>query len=393
MCLICYADNKAALPRENVSFAMKRNSDGWGFMYADPVTGRVVSQKGMGGENVFYDALASVPDNVPVAVHFRMATRGEKDASNAHPFKVLDRERDGQDVWLMHNGPQITRGCKGDKERSDTREFVECILRPMLQSRPRFLRTPTFRRVMEEMTTERVLILEGCGKVHVFNSDAWHKKDGVLYSNTYSLPQPEKPAWDQPWNRGYYGGMYYGDSAHDAFLLDDGWEQLKSGAWVRKGSGSIPSSASNAPRVRMDGAGRPIPDGQDRPSQCPNRNHALCRMGCKIGEACQAPLPKSARGNGRKKTMGFVPSVVDASMREREAKGKQLNLPSPWTCLHGASENEVFNLVVSDPEGCERYLVQEGVSFDPGLATRFPDTATDLVLDTLRGAAYQPWLQ
>lgn len=395
MCLIAKMEKKADLPLDVIEYAMKRNSDGWGFMYAQDDC--VVHRVGMGGQAEFLEALASVPDNVALAVHFRFATRGLKDATNAHPFKVLDRVRNGQDLFMMHNGPQITRGCKGDAKRSDTREFCEVILTPMLENRPRFIRTPTFARIMHELTTERVLFLEGCGKWHIVNADSWHKEGDVLYSNTYSLPKPE-PLYTSPggyYNStggGYYGGGSEGYGAQHSF--GPGWTQKPNGAWTWN---KEDVDKDKRAKLRLDGAGRIIPDGQEKPSLCPNRNNALCRVGCKIGDACIA-APKARK-------LGKVVSLAEETeKRILKAGGSMLSLPrpehsglnksngpNPWDDLHAQSTNEIFNLVVEDPDGCERYLRRQSVTFERGFALRDPDAATDKVIDTLFPASAS-WL-
>lgn len=349
MCLIAKVEKKADLSRDVVSYAMKRNADGWGFMYA--LDGRVVSRVGMGGDNAFWNAMGSVPDDVPCAVHFRFATRGAKDKSNLHPFRVLSKERHGQDLWLMHNGPQITRGCKGSDAESDSREFVRTILTPMLQSRPRFCRTPTFRRIMEEMTKERVMLLEGCGKWHVFNRADWHTEDGVLYSNTYSLPRAEVAP---------YQGSYFRDGGY----YDALWHE-----WTK-----------GDPIKRVDGAGRIIPMGQTRPSKCPHRRLAMCLRGCKIGAACGDP-PVTGLGKVEARPGSRVDKLdFDA---DREIAERIAGMRWSKTNLGAMSSGEVFQLVVEDPIGCQRFLREERVAFSPGVAVREPEKATDLVLDAV----------
>lgn len=360
MCLIAKMDKRADLPEYVAKHAQERNADGWGFMFAHD--GRVIAQRGMGDYAEFRAAYdATVPDDVKVAVHWRMATRGAKTVANCHPFKVLDRDAHGQDVFLMHNGPQIARKCNGDAKRSDTREFAEDWLRPMLLSRPRFLRSPTFRKWLEEVTSERVLILEGCGKWHTFNADKWNKRDGVAYSNTYSLPpDPNAPKTD-----------YY--SSGTDWWNNDGWVQTESGAWRRKTPYKEGTSVST---VRKDGAGRIIPEGQDKPSSCPNRGGVACRVGCKVGSPCVAPESKVVKLRKSKTKEG-----------PRDAEQSDDMFWNVWdkAVLRTMSDTEIFNLVIQGPEDCERFLRLNDVTFARGYASRSPENATDLVLDVLCG--------
>jgi hypothetical protein len=187
MCLIAVARKRSDIPAKNLKNAHTRNKDGWGIMYAHE--GRVVSFRGTGDHKEFLEVWDGLPD-VPIAVHFRYRTKGPKDLENCHPFKVLDFERDGQDIFLMHNGPQVARDCEGDDKRSDTLEFTQDLVAPLLRGKPRFVRTMAFRRIMQNMIeTEKLVFLEGCGKWHFANYDEGEVIEGVWYSNTYSIEE------------------------------------------------------------------------------------------------------------------------------------------------------------------------------------------------------------
>jgi hypothetical protein len=223
MCLIAVAKKRSLIPLENLKQAHTRNKDGWGIMYA--MEDRVISYRGLGDHKEFLNVWESLPD-VPIAAHFRFRTKGPTDIENCHPFKVLDAERDGQDVYVMHNGPQVARDCHGDKRRSDTLEFVQDLVAPMLRGKPRFIRTAAFRRIMENMIdSEKLVFLEGCGKWHFANYGEGEVIDSVWYSNTYSI---ESAKW--------WKGAAKRNSGNDLYLSDglkDHWGlQQESGEGV-----------------------------------------------------------------------------------------------------------------------------------------------------------------
>lgn len=87
-------------------------------------------------------------------VHWRFATHGTVDMDNCHPYKVLDRDEDGCEMYLMHNGVmdefnedteledirdeggygwKRKLGTRVTDNRSDTYHFIRSLLLPMLK--------------------------------------------------------------------------------------------------------------------------------------------------------------------------------------------------------------------------------------------------------------------
>lgn len=227
MCLISQAKKKSLINPKHLEAGQERNKDGWGIMYPDGK--RVCVARGMGDAKEFNAALALVPDNTPVAVHFRMATAGPTDLANCHPFKVLSFEEHGQDLFLMHNGPKIMPGFNGDKKRSDTLQFVEELLVPLLKGNPRLIRSKALHKMIAAaVNRDRLVFLEGCGKWHCINENEGKWEKGAWYSNTYSL-------WHEPVVSAYSPkGDFYGvDSAtHD---------HTKAQVWKRNNTYGPPS--------------------------------------------------------------------------------------------------------------------------------------------------------
>ena len=90
-------------------------------------------------------------------VHWRFATHGTVDMQNCHPYQVLDRNVDGCEMWLMHNGVmdefnedteledigdegggygwnyKRKLGTRVTDNRSDTYHFIRSLLLPLVQ--------------------------------------------------------------------------------------------------------------------------------------------------------------------------------------------------------------------------------------------------------------------
>ncbi len=152
----------------------------------------------------------------PMGIHFRLATHGEVDKSQCHPFPVLTPKTHGRSIYLMHNGI-LPNALEFDKTKSDTWHFVEYVLRPILADCPDLIYDRDFQDMLEDMIgSNKFLILDGdTGEMIKINESVGTEADGLWLSNTYSLRRgkgmdydpvsgdliPEKKA--TPWARGY----------------------------------------------------------------------------------------------------------------------------------------------------------------------------------------------
>ena len=153
MCLIHSLKAETKLSNGWLKNIYEKNSDGIGAMMH--VDGKLVVKK-------------FVPKNLRRAmkwyrqhvegheaiVHWRFATHGTVDMDNCHPYKVLDRDEDGCEMYLAHNGVldafnedteledirdeggygwKRKLGTRVTDNRSDTYHFIRSLLLPMLK--------------------------------------------------------------------------------------------------------------------------------------------------------------------------------------------------------------------------------------------------------------------
>lgn len=121
MCLATLTTNGATLSDDEIGNAWNANSDGGGISYFD-ADGKVRTFRAL-TLSEFREGYASLIragfHRSPMAIHFRLATHGDRTMANVHPFRM-----DANTV-ICHNGmlPIETVGS-----RSDTAIFVEDVL-------------------------------------------------------------------------------------------------------------------------------------------------------------------------------------------------------------------------------------------------------------------------
>jgi hypothetical protein len=210
MCLIAVREKGTIpFPLDKLQNAQNRNDDGWGIMVADGQEVRAV--KKVGGWNTFEREFKSIDAlGLPTAVHFRFATQGAKNDSNCHPFKVLDRQKHGLSLYMMHNGTLGYKSENAKDKRSDTALFVDQVVRPVLAQAPNLIRQSAFHHMLYETIGRgnKLVFMEGSGAVWIINKEAGDVQDGIWFSNTYSLSAPTQ--YYAGWG-GYMDG-YKGDS-------------------------------------------------------------------------------------------------------------------------------------------------------------------------------------
>lgn len=190
MCLITYTPRKETIDYKKMKTAMHVNPDGFGIVYAkDGVL--QYCRKPKEGYDYFVEVMKLVPDDAPVAIHFRMATHGDKGEGNQHPFPILTKEEHGLDLCLMHNGV-IGSIHKNGSNKSDTLIYAENILIPLLVKYPELVSNEAFQLLVERDigSNNKLLFLDGDGNANIYNAesgsfDLKHKE--MWYSNVYSF--------------------------------------------------------------------------------------------------------------------------------------------------------------------------------------------------------------
>jgi len=241
MCIIVYVPQGVARPSvATLSQCWKINPDGAGIMYAKD--GSLFTGKGYMTLESFLKVWESTPDDVPIAIHFRIKSHGELSPSMTHPFLTTDRT-----VAVMHNGMiQGTRSIESDP-RSDTSYFVEDVLSALPSG---WEDNETILSLIETRigAGNKLCCMRADGVVKILNGTAGVWEEGIWYSNyTFRVYKPIKYApmdGDNEYVKYDYEDDYYTKSYRQ---VDDGskycaptgtmftnimWHK-NSGRWIR----------------------------------------------------------------------------------------------------------------------------------------------------------------
>jgi len=121
MCLATLTLDGATLTDEQITNAWNANSDGAGIAYfADNGTVQAFRTLSLAKFRRGYARLVSEgAHHRPMAIHFRLATHGDRTIANVHPFRMDEH------TMVIHNG---IFPIEDDGSRSDTAVFVEDVL-------------------------------------------------------------------------------------------------------------------------------------------------------------------------------------------------------------------------------------------------------------------------
>lgn len=238
MCLIAYRrEEEETFHKEFFIASAARNDHGTGIMYVKD--GRVVTKK-IGQKATQQDKLDMYYEwsiaPTPAFIHLRMCTSGSKEDENAHPFQVLSLEKDGVDLWMMHNG--VFNVTELDANRSDTWHFVNLYLKPLLKGNPYILCNPYVRAMIEKYTGgSRLCFLYGDGTVVTIEDAQTHddeKYGGCWLSNRSMIGTPPyqwaKDNYSVDKDTDYYSGSPYSRRMAEINRTDKVINTFKEGA-------------------------------------------------------------------------------------------------------------------------------------------------------------------
>lgn len=192
MCLIIAPgrDGKPALlPREVFDYAYTRNKDGFGGMWVED--GRVQHFKTLGltADEIYSQMEERVERSPDIIFHMRLKTHGKIIPGLSHPFRILNKNRHGKDLFFMHNGVLSSFGNNLTYGQSDTTVFKDKILVPLLTRDPDALEDPEVWDSLNKLTSgSRLVFMDSDGKTYFTSPSSWNNRYGLNLSNTYMLP-------------------------------------------------------------------------------------------------------------------------------------------------------------------------------------------------------------
>lgn len=174
MCLAIYKPEGKTVDWDALEEGFRSNSDGAGFAYVR--NDRLLIHRGLFSFDAFKTAFEPHAKRQAI-IHFRLATHGNKDKKNCHPFRINDN------LCLIHNGILPIK-CNQDKDMSDTWHYANLILKPMAERDPDFyMRSEIVFMGEAAIGSNKFVFLSADGNFSIWNDDAGHWVNDVWYSN------------------------------------------------------------------------------------------------------------------------------------------------------------------------------------------------------------------
>lgn len=196
MCLITYSRTGELLDRDRFRASHSHNNDGMGFMWHQD--GRVEARRYVGTEDELWKQYQQV-EGKPHALHQRFATSGGRKTAMAHPFRILSKDRDGVDIYMMHNG--VISSMPTTQNHSDTFVFVRDYLRPLLAKDPELFKQKHFSWLLASAigSGNKLLFMTSFdNNAYIINKSAGKDEDKFWFSNSYSLTGFHRSTYKYP---------------------------------------------------------------------------------------------------------------------------------------------------------------------------------------------------
>lgn len=192
MCVIILKQPGIVIPFAKLESACIVNSDGWGFAIAD--RGKIEYVRGL-DKRTNPEGIAKIleaANHLPLMLHLRYVTVGERNLDNCHPFSVLNRDEHDVDVAFSHNGTLWSYRDKDAKD-SDSNNFNQQFVQPLYARTAAYMGTADVlkdeftTRLMEEKAGANSLfgLIDGNGIMAGIGN--FHDMEGWWASNTYSF--------------------------------------------------------------------------------------------------------------------------------------------------------------------------------------------------------------
>lgn len=197
MCLIIQREPNFEIPFDKFKSAIITNPDGWGLAFAQD--GRLTSYKSpvTPDPEKLYRVVNEELKEFPLLLHFRFNTAGKTNMRNAHPFPILEYDKDGTDLRMAHNGTISKFKQIAKQDESDSRAFVREFVRPLMKRMAKAIGPEA---VLKDEFTQRLLsdqipggsvlsFLDGFGNTLNINElgNNGGREPGWYFSNKYSF--------------------------------------------------------------------------------------------------------------------------------------------------------------------------------------------------------------
>lgn len=180
MCIAILKPKDKTISKEILEACHSRNKDGIGFAYVN--NGKVIIKKFMDFDK-FYKEYLDVEGISNMLIHFRIATHGNVEVNNCHPFKLNDR------MALIHNGIISGYGSKTDN-KVDTQDFIDKVIGKISY---KMWKNPSYRELVgDAIGYSKFCILDNQDNYYIINEKKGSWVDGIWYSNDSYKPRKKE---------------------------------------------------------------------------------------------------------------------------------------------------------------------------------------------------------
>lgn len=177
MCIAILKPKDKSINKEILEACHDRNKDGMGFAYVN--NGKIIIKKFMDFDK-FYKEYLDVENISNMLIHFRIATHGNVEVNNCHPFKLNDR------MALIHNGIISGYGSKTDN-KVDTQDFIDKVIGKISY---KMWKNPSYRELVgDAIGYSKFCILDNQDNYYIINEHKGKWVDGIWYSNDSYKPK------------------------------------------------------------------------------------------------------------------------------------------------------------------------------------------------------------
>lgn len=180
MCIIVVKPPLVHLKKAILKTCYDNNPHGAGFAYPERDGSKVVIEKGFFSFKSFWKAYRNIQYmQLPMLIHFRVATSGKIDKDNCHPWRIDNNHA------MVHNGVLSNIG-KNSESCSDTGIFVNDILIPLFESNQEFWKENGFKWLIESSIkkSNKIAIINNYGDYEIFNEQEGEWEHGAWFSNS-----------------------------------------------------------------------------------------------------------------------------------------------------------------------------------------------------------------
>lgn len=174
MCVILAARKGIHLNKEELKEAFRSDSHGGGFTYVED--GKAIIKKGYFTFKDFWADYKDINGQKTNIVHFRWSTQSSRNKENCHPFEI------SESISACHNG-NMPKYAKIQNGRSDSANFFEFVLKPLVNQDANLLRTPAIHALLSQA-------LGDGNKIAILDAE----KDDIILINDH-LGHYHKDSW------------------------------------------------------------------------------------------------------------------------------------------------------------------------------------------------------